>query len=53
MIVHRLGGCAPTPLANYLKALGILRVVAEQADAEARGWWDRLVGWVAYQLMSM
>jgi CRISPR-associated protein Csx17 len=29
-----------TPLASYLKALGVLRVVAEQADAEARGWWD-------------
>lgn len=35
-----LDGCAPTPLANYLKALGILRLVAEQADADARGWWQ-------------
>jgi CRISPR-associated protein Csx17 len=36
-----LGGCAPTPLASYLKALGILRLVAEQADgdANARGFW--------------
>ena len=38
--VHRLDGCAPAPLAHYLKALGILRLVAEQADADARGWWD-------------
>jgi len=38
--VHYLDGCAPTPLAHYLKALGILRLVAEQADPEARGWWD-------------
>ena len=38
--VHTLGGCAPAPLAQYLKALGILRVVAEQADAHARGWWE-------------
>ena len=38
--VHHLDGCAPTPLAHYLKALGILRLVAEQADSEARGWWD-------------
>jgi len=37
--VHRLDGCAPTPLAHYLKALGILRLVAEQADPNARGWW--------------
>ncbi len=35
-----LEGCSPTPLANYLKALGILRLVAEQADAEARGYWE-------------
>jgi CRISPR-associated protein Csx17 len=40
MIVHDLGGCAPTPLAHYLKALGILRLVAEQADPQARGWWE-------------
>jgi CRISPR-associated protein Csx17 len=34
-----LAGCAPTPLASYLKALGILRAVAEQADASAAGFW--------------
>lgn len=34
-----LPGCAPTPLASYLKALGILRLVAEQADANAKGHW--------------
>lgn len=36
---HDLLGCAPAPLAHYLKALGILRLVAEQADPEARGAW--------------
>lgn len=36
---HRLTGCAPIPLAHYLKALGILRMVAEQADPSAQGWW--------------
>lgn len=40
MIVHELGGCAPAPLAHYLKALGVLRLVAEQADSEARAWWE-------------
>ncbi len=35
-----LYGCTPTPLAGYLKALAILRLVAEQKDAEARGWWE-------------
>lgn len=34
-----LRGCRPTPLASYLKALGVLRLVGEQADVEARGWW--------------
>ena len=37
--VHKLDGCRPTPLAHYLKALGIFRLVAEQADPKARGWW--------------
>jgi CRISPR-associated protein Csx17 len=35
-----LDGCRPTPLASYLKALGILRVVTEQnADPSVRGFW--------------
>lgn len=34
-----LGGCRPEPLASYLKALGVLRLVAEQKDPEARGAW--------------
>jgi CRISPR-associated protein Csx17 len=36
----RLPGCAPTPLAHYLKALGILRLVAEQRDGQAMGHWE-------------
>ena len=36
---HRLDGCAPAPLACYLKALGILRLIAGQIDEHARGWW--------------
>jgi CRISPR-associated protein Csx17 len=36
---HKLTGCAPNPLANYLKALGILRLVVEQTDPNARGAW--------------
>ena len=43
-----LDGCAPTPLASYLKALGVLRllssgasnVTGEPADADVRGWWE-------------
>jgi CRISPR-associated protein Csx17 len=38
--LHILKGCSPAPLANYLKALGILRLVGEQTDKQARGWWD-------------
>ena len=43
-----LNGCAPTPLASYLKALGVLRLISspanhvsgEAADPHARGWWQ-------------
>ena len=43
-----LQGCAPTPLASYLKALGVLRLVSspanhvsgEAADPHVRGWWE-------------
>ena len=34
-----LAGCVTTPLAAYLKALGILRLVAEQVDVAAKGFW--------------
>ncbi|HNT16239.1 MAG TPA: type I-U CRISPR-associated protein Csx17 [Verrucomicrobiota bacterium] len=34
-----LPGCAPIPLAHYLKALGVLRVIAEQVDPAAAGYW--------------
>ncbi len=37
-----LAGCTPTPLASYLKAIGVLRLVAEQADPDARGCWNGL-----------
>ena len=34
--LHHLTGCSPVPLAHYLKALGILRLIVEQrADGEA------------------
>ena len=43
-----LDGCAPTPLASWLKALGVLRLISCDAnhvngcaaDPRARGWWD-------------
>ncbi len=38
---HRLEGRRAVPLAHYLGALGVLRLVAEQADPEARGCWER------------
>ena len=37
--LHHLKGCAPTPLAHYLKAIGILRLVAQQKDPDVRGVW--------------
>jgi len=41
-----LAGCTPEPLMAYLKSLGILRLVSEQKDAEARGWWENDVFWM-------
>lgn len=38
--VHHLTGCAPTPLAFYLKALGVFRILGEQKDKDVRGWWE-------------
>ncbi len=35
-----LSGCRTEPLGSYLKALGVLRLVGEQRDPEARGWWQ-------------
>lgn len=35
----RLAGCTTQPLASYLKALGVLRLVSLQADPRARGRW--------------
>lgn len=35
-----LAGCHPDPLMGYLKALGVLRLVSEQADPTARGCWQ-------------
>src|SRR5439155_24761981 len=38
-----LDGCTPEPLMNYLKALGVLRLVnedSEHGDPEARGCWQ-------------
>ncbi len=34
-----LSGCTLEPMAAYLKALAVLRLVSEQADAEAKAWW--------------
>lgn len=41
-----LPGCTPEPLMAYLKALGILRLVSEQKDPDARGWWKHDVFWL-------
>lgn len=41
MVEHVLTGCRPVPLAAYLKSLAVLRLVGEQADRSARGFWDR------------
>ncbi|MEN6495745.1 MAG: type I-U CRISPR-associated protein Csx17 [Thermoguttaceae bacterium] len=37
----RLPGCRPTPLAHYLKALGVLRLVTEGSDPHAKAYWEQ------------
>jgi CRISPR-associated protein Csx17 len=37
--LHHLKGCAPAPLAHYLKAIGVLRLVAQQKDPSVLGCW--------------
>ena len=46
-----LAGCAPEPLMAYLKALGVLRIVSEQKDKGARGWWKNDVFWLRSPLL--
>lgn len=36
----QLTGCTPEPLGSYLRGLAVLRLVSEQVDHEARGWWS-------------
>lgn len=48
--VHELGGCAPSPLGSYLKALAVLRLVSEQADPTARGFWRDEAFWLVTTL---
>lgn len=45
-----LTGCTPEPLMNYLKALGVFRLVAEQPDPEARLSWSGGVARLASSL---
>ena len=40
MPILTLHGCSTEPLGNYLKALGVFRLVAEQPDPAARAWWE-------------
>ena len=33
-------GCTAAPFGSYFKALGVLRLISDQVDSEARGWWE-------------
>jgi CRISPR-associated protein Csx17 len=46
----RLAGCTPEPLMSYLKALGVFRLVAEQADGAATLAWKDVVAHLTSQL---
>jgi CRISPR-associated protein Csx17 len=51
-MAHRIAlrGCSPEPMAAYLKALGVLRLVSEQEDQEARAWWRGDTFWLESSL---
>ncbi|AEJ44840.1 type I-G CRISPR-associated protein Cas8g1/Csx17 [Alicyclobacillus acidocaldarius] len=36
----RLFGCRPVPIAGYLKAIAVMRLVAEQKDPDLRSYWQ-------------
>jgi CRISPR-associated protein Csx17 len=36
----RLPGCRPDPIASYLSALGVIRIISEQVDKQARCRWQ-------------
>ena len=38
--IQRLEGCRTEPLGSYLKSLGLLRLIGEQADPSATGRWE-------------
>jgi CRISPR-associated protein Csx17 len=46
----QLAGCTPVPIAAYLKGLAILRLVSEQVDPQARGWWANETFWLDSKL---
>lgn len=43
---YPIEGCTPEPLGSYLKGLGVLRLLSEQADPLARAWWKNGVFWL-------
>jgi CRISPR-associated protein Csx17 len=50
--VLELRGCTTEPLGNYLKGLGAFRLIAEQADPQARVWWKDGVLWLHSRWMK-
>jgi len=49
---HAFEGCRPRPLASYLKALGVLRLVSLQKDNEVRGYWRAGHFWLVTRLSA-
>ena len=47
-----LAGCSPEPLMSYLKAMGVLRLIAEQKDPAARGSWATSTTFTLHSLLE-
>ena len=48
-----LTGCTPEPMAAYLRALAVFRLVAEQADVDAKGHWTAAGFWLDSKFDAM
>lgn len=42
-MIHKFPGCYITPLSSYLKALGLMKIIGEQKDGNARFYWENSI----------
>lgn len=45
-MIHRMEGCKTSPLSSYLKALGIMKIIGEQVDKNAKFFWTNEIFYI-------